>query len=93
VHSCGRTRGGDVYCWGRNTYGQVGDGSTNDHFTPVRIAGGGTFASITASGAHTCAVTPGGESHCWGYNVAGQLGDGTRSHQARPVRVTLSDQP
>ena len=79
--------GGDAYCWGRNTYGQLGDGTNNDTATPTRVVGGYSFVFINASGAHSCAATAGGESLCWGYNIDGQLGDGTRTHRSRPVRV------
>ena len=89
VHSCGRTSGGQAWCWGRNVYGQLGDGTTTDRDTPVRVAGGSTFAAISVSGAHTCGTSPAGEVACWGFNVQGQLGDGTRNHLARPSRVTL----
>jgi alpha-tubulin suppressor-like RCC1 family protein len=85
VHTCGRTAAGQVLCWGRNTYGQLGDGTTADRWRPVRVPGG-PFAAISAAGAHTCAVANGAPL-CWGYNVSGQLGDGTRAHHAAPVRV------
>ena len=85
VHTCGRTATGQVYCWGRNPYGQLGDGTTADHWRPARIPGG-PYTAISAAGAHTCAVADGAPV-CWGYNVSGQLGDGTRAHHATPVRV------
>ena len=88
VHSCARTRGGQVWCWGRNLYGQIGDGSNTTRETPSRVAGP-AFTAVNATGAHTCAVTGDDETWCWGYNVEGQLGDGTRSHLSRPTRVTL----
>lgn len=90
VHSCGRTRtGGQAWCWGRNPYGQLGDGSQAQQHSPVRVNGGGTFSSLNATGAHTCAATTDGETWCWGLNTTGQLGDGSRNNHARPTRITL----
>ena len=92
AHTCGLTPRGEAFCWGRNAYGQLGDGSTVDRVAPVRVEGGHTFATLQASGAHTCGTTTAGERLCWGYNVAGQLGDGTRTHRSTPVLVTEARQ-
>ena len=80
-------RAGDVYCWGQNRYGQLGDGTTIDRATPVRVATSLPFTAIAASGAHSCGLTTGGATLCWGYNLDGQLGDGTRDNRSRPVPV------
>ena len=87
VHTCARTPAGQVFCWGRNTFGQLGDGTTTDRPAPVRVVGLPAVSVVQATGAHTCAATAASESYCWGYNVEGQLGDGTRSHRSRPIRV------
>jgi len=87
VHTCAIAAGGDAYCWGRNTYGQLGDGGTTDRNEPVRVLGTHAFASIRAFGSHTCGATVSGEAFCWGYNLDGQLGDGSRTHRTRPVYV------
>jgi len=73
-HTCGLTSGGAAYCWGWNADGQLGTGDTTQHLTPVAVAGGLTFASLTAGAHQTCGVTSGGAAYCWGRNDNGQLG-------------------
>lgn len=89
-HTCGVTTGGDAYCWGRNDDGQLGDGNLGtDSHTPVLVAGGHVFQSISAGTVHTCGVTTGGDAYCWGRNNLGQLGDGNVGTGVdTPVAVT-----
>jgi len=51
------------------------------------VAGGVTFAAVSAGNGHTCGVTPAGAAYCWGINSGGQLGDGTTTNRLTPVRV------
>lgn len=88
-HSCALNPLGEVSCFGHNANGQLGDGTTLQRSTAVRVAApaGVTFAQVAAGGSHSCAVTSGGEAYCWGGNTAGQLGDGTTTQRQSPVRV------
>ena len=87
AHTCGVTPGGAASCWGLNSSGQLGDGTTTDQLSPVLVAGGVSFAAVSAGSSHTCGVTPGGAASCWGGNGAGQLGDGTTTNRLSPVLV------
>jgi len=64
-----------VWCWGRNDYGQLGDGTTIDRPFPYSTVGIDNVVSISAGGSHTCAVKNDGKMWCWGKGDLGQLGD------------------
>lgn len=94
LHTCALSDVGTVYCWGRNTDGQLGIGRSGPGAgldapaDAVVMPGGATAIAVAAGVTHTCAVLQTGEITCWGGNAGGQLGDGTRGRDAgtdRPV--------
>ncbi|MBI5511344.1 MAG: fibronectin type III domain-containing protein [Deltaproteobacteria bacterium] len=85
LHTCALGRGGDVLCWGDNSFGQLGVGVLGGkrlNPTPVCLSGSGAacprFVSppiaLAAGAYHTCALLASGEIWCWGDNTSGQLG-------------------
>lgn len=88
--ACGLSGDGLAWRWGRNSSGQLGDGTTEHRSTPVRVAGNRSFVTIAVGGEHTCGVTTDGIALCWGGNPSGQLGDGTVENRLTPTVVAFA---
>ncbi|MCL2175350.1 MAG: hypothetical protein FWB73_04815 [Treponema sp.] len=87
---------GSLWAWGRNNYGQLGDGTNgyldennnyinNNKNTPVQIGNG--YASVSAGDNYTVAIKTDGSLWAWGWNYNGELGDGTNVHKNTPVQI------
>jgi alpha-tubulin suppressor-like RCC1 family protein len=81
-----------MYCWGDNSFGQLGNGTTTNSTMPMAVVGVlSIWQQISAGSTHTCSSTnsggffPEGIVDCWGDNSAGQLGNGTTTNSTTPV--------
>lgn len=88
-HTCAIAAGsGEAWCWGRNSTGQLGSGSTTGSSTPRQVSGTTPYSTIVAGAFFTCARGRDASVWCWGANNYGQLGDGTSGNRTVPGRVT-----
>jgi alpha-tubulin suppressor-like RCC1 family protein len=86
-HSCARLGDGTVRCWGDNSSGQLGDGTTTNRNSPAAVSGLSGVVEISAGAYHTCARLTSGTVRCWGSNSNAQLGDGTTAARLSPTLV------
>lgn len=83
--TCGVTVQQGIWCWGDNSSGQLGNGTTTTTQTPVKVTSNEKFVSVAVGVGHACGLTIGGAVLCWGRNDIGQLGTGTVQSSLVPV--------
>jgi uncharacterized repeat protein (TIGR02543 family) len=94
-HNIGLSKSGQVYAWGRNEMGELGDGTTQDRTKPTLISfqglqTGEMIELVTAGYRHSFAVTSKGRVYAWGWNVNGELGDGTTIKKTIPTLIDFT---
>ena len=80
---------GNIYSWGLNEDGQLGDGSTTNSDTPIAVTlpTAAVPVAVAAGDLHSLALTSDGTVFAWGDNVSGELGNGSTTESATPVKV------
>ena len=76
---------GDLYCWGNNICGNVGNGTTDNQLTPVKVLD--NVREFYIGDFVTAAITINGDLYCWGDNECGGVGNGTTDDQLTPVKI------
>ncbi|MAO82340.1 MAG: hypothetical protein CMH50_00430, partial [Myxococcales bacterium] len=102
-HNCALNERGEVWCWGRKDYGQLGDGQIRVASPPVFVLGPtnlageeedyvrptGYFTHLAVGQKHSCAIDTEGKLYCWGDGTYGAVGRRSDDSGSRPRRVLL----
>jgi alpha-tubulin suppressor-like RCC1 family protein len=92
-HACGVTTDSQIYCWGDNGSGELGNGTIEASSRPVAVVGGGRFRLVSAGRAFTCAVSIDDRGFCWGHNPYGELGNGSPGPETCFAGIECSTRP
>ena len=92
---CAIDDNGKVYTWGKNNYGQLGNGKTTNSSMPICISDtensvlkGKNIKNISANGYTVCAIDDNGKVYTWGKNNYGQLGNGKTTNSSMPICIS-----
>jgi alpha-tubulin suppressor-like RCC1 family protein len=93
-HSLALTNCGEVYAWGSNYWGQIGNGCNNKQLIPIKVKGFNNerVVMISCGGWHSMALTECGHVYSWGSNECGQLGIGNTEYSNEPKFVAVIDE-
>ncbi len=84
-HSAVITENGDLYTWGFNANGELGNGTTEDNSIPIKIMSNVKSASL--GNGNSAAITENGDLYTWGNNSNGELGNGTTEDSSIPTKI------
>jgi len=79
---------GTLWTWGRNNYGQLGQGNTTDYSSPVQVGALTTWSKVAnGAGGFGLAIKTDGTFWAWGRGYGGSLGQGNTTLYSSPVQV------
>ena len=94
AHFCAQVAQGEpttappgIYCWGYNSEGQFGNGSTSSSSVPVLAIGRAPITTWQPAATIPAALAYSGGAYCWGDNEFGQVGDGSITQRTSPAKV------
>ncbi len=87
-YTCGIRAAGELYCWGHDQYGRLGDGAATggDVATPSRVGDQSGWSNLSVGSFNACAIR-GGDTYCWGHGASGRLGNGDTMDENAPSLV------
>ncbi len=86
-YTCAVKRDGSLWCWGANTYGNLGDGTLASRSTPTRVGSEVDWRTVDTGAFYTtCGIRLDGNLWCWGQNVYGQVVGGTDTKVVAPQK-------
>ena len=91
-HNCALLADSSIKCWGNNSYGQLGNGTTISSANPVTVSSINDAIALSGGGPgrHTCAIRSDGTVWCWGENTSGQLGNASFTNSTSPVTANTN---
>ena len=87
MHTLAITSGNQLWVWGKNNYGQLGDNTAVNKSSPIQIASAKSWSSVVGGYSHTLAVTTGNQLWTWGNNNNGRLSDNTGVSKSSPIQI------
>ncbi len=85
--SCGIRLGGNLFCWGGNSFGNLGLGDTVQRLVPTPVVAGRVWTQISIDTFHGCGIDAEQSLYCWGRGIEGQLGTGDNAERLSPELI------
>lgn len=84
---CGLRAGGRLFCWGGNSFGNLGMGDTELRLSPTEVVAGRAWTDVAIDTFHACGIDDQRALYCWGRATEGQLGSGDNTDRLEPLPI------